>query len=288
MTDVRGRSRTRVGGVVAGLINYVGPMSERPRFHAQDHGRDNILYDPQVMPIQDARGLAEAPSLAREGVALVAHDTAVKNFRDPDEVARVYLAEVEALVRAATGAGQAVVLPGGGFVRYAERSPWFGSGMNTQPARFPHIDFTRKTAPGIGDASRFGAEHAAALRPGQRLVGYNVWRVISEPPQDVPLAICDARSIGMEDLVVADGVYDDGDPSTWWTSEAYLLAHNRRHRWLYFSEMRPDEALIFRAYDNAPHERPATAHSAFDDPACPPEAPGRVSVEARAFAIFDD
>ncbi len=103
----------------------------------------------------------------------------------------------------------------------------------------------------------------------------------------MPLAVCDARTVAPADLVVADGVYDEGDPSTWWTSEAFLVRHNPGHRWLYFSDMQPDEAMVFLAYDNAQHERPATPHSAFDNPTCPANAPGRESIEARAYAVFD-
>ena len=271
---------------VRAIINYVDRMDEWPKFHAQDHARDNLHYDPHVMEIRDGRSFRQTPSLDREGLALVDHRTRMKNFRDPDEVRAIYLPEVEQLVRDLTGATSVVMLPGGGFVRYAERSAHFGTGQNTQPARFPHIDWTPKTAPGLILDSPFGVA-AASLKPGQRLVGYNIWRVISEPPQDVPLAVCDARSIAREDLMAADGVYDFGDPSTWWESEAFLLKHNPGHRWVYFRDMRPDEALVFRAYDNEPGWRAGVPHSAFDAPDCPLDAPGRMSIEARAYAVFD-
>jgi hypothetical protein len=270
---------------VQATINYVGPMSERPKFHAQDHRRDILSFDPHLMTIADARGWAEAPSLDQEGIALVDSPTAVKDFRDPDEVRRVYLPEVEQLVLKVTGASRVVVLGGGGLVRYSERSQHFGTGMNTQPARFPHVDFTTATSPGLAQ-NVFGTP-AAELKPGQRLIGYNIWRAISGAPQDVPLAVCDARSVAREDLMEADGVYDEGDPSTWWELEAYVVHHNPRHRWLWFRNMRPDEALIFRAYDNAPGWRAGVPHVAFDDPSCPPGGPARVSVEARAYAVFD-
>jgi hypothetical protein len=272
--------------IVQAPINYLAPMDERPKFHAQDHRRDNLRYDPQVMAIEDARGWREQPSLEREGIALVSSPTSVKDFRDPDEVRRVYLPEVEATVQRATGAARVVVLGGGGLVRYTDRSPHFRTGMNTQPARFPHVDFTPKTSPGLAD-NVFGTLKAE-LRPGQRLVGFNIWRAISGPPQDIPLAVCDARTVAREDLVPGDGVYDEGeDRSKWWELEAYLLRHNPRHRWIWFRDMRPDEALMFRAYDNLPDWRAGVPHSAFDDPSCPPGGPPRVSVEARAFAIYD-
>jgi hypothetical protein len=85
--------------------------------------------------------------------------------------------------------------------------------------------------------------------------------------------------------VAADGVYDAGeDPSTWWELEAFLLRHNPAHRWIYYRDMQLDEVLIFRGYDNL--GRRGVPHSAFDDPRCPPSAAPRVSIEARAYAVY--
>ena len=127
---------------VKGTINYLGDMASRPKFHAQEHGRDNLRYDPHIVTIENARTWQQPPSLEREGMALISHPTAVSDFRDPDEVRRIYLPEIEELVRYVTKASRVVVLPGGGLVRYTERSPHFRTGVNTQPARFPHVDFT--------------------------------------------------------------------------------------------------------------------------------------------------
>ena len=51
-------------------INYTGPMSERPRFHANDQSLDRVLLDARVVPIDDARSADRRPTLAREGFAL--------------------------------------------------------------------------------------------------------------------------------------------------------------------------------------------------------------------------
>jgi hypothetical protein len=276
--------RPRAGRTVEATINYIGPMEERPKFHAQDHGRDNLRYDPHTVSIYDARSMRDQPSLEREGVVLARNKTAVRDFRDPDEVRRVYSPEIESLILEVTGAERVVLLGAGGLVRYSERSPHFGTGMNTQPARFPHVDFTPRTSPGLV-ADVFGTK-AVELKPGQRLVGYNIWRAISGPPQDVPLAVCDSRTVARDDLLAADGVYDDGDPSMWWELEAYLLRHNPAHRWLYYRDMQPDDVLVFRGYGNEPVWKAGVPHSAFDDPSCPPGGPARVSIEARAFAIY--
>ena len=103
----------------------------------------------------------------------------------------------------------------------------------------------------------------------------------------MPLTVCDARTVERADLVAADGVYDAGEPP-WMTAEAYLVRHNPGHRWIYFSDMRPDEALIFRAYGNEPSWIPGAPHVAFADPSCPADAGPRISVEARAYAVYDE
>ena len=267
---------------VEATINYVGAMNWRPKFHAQDHGRDNLRFDAHAVKISNARAMREPPSLDREGLTIARHVTAVRDFRDPEDVRRNYLPEIRRLIRELTGAHEVVVLGGGGLVRYTERSPLYKTGMNTQPARFPHIDFTPNTSPGLVD-NVFGAP-GVKLEPGQRLVGYNIWRVLSEPPQDVPLAVCDARTVAPQDLVPADGAYDDGDPSTWWELEAFLVRYNPAHRWIYFRDMQLDEVLLFRGYDNL--GRAGVPHSAFDDPSCPPNGVPRVSIEARAYAVY--
>jgi hypothetical protein len=271
--------------VVEATINYVAAMTERPKFHAQEHGRDNLRFEPRRVAIANARALADGPTLEREGLTLATHRSAIRDFRNPDEVRAKYPHELERLIIELTGAVRAKVLGGGGVVRYTERSPYYKTGMNSQPARFPHVDFTPNTSPGLS-ANVFGAT-PEPLEPGQRLVGYNVWRVVSEPPQDVPLAVVDSRTVAREDLLPADGVYDQGDdPSKWPVLEAYVLRHNPIHRWLYYRDMRPDEVLIFRGYGNEPVWRAGVPNSAFDDPTCPVGAPPRVSIEARVYAIY--
>jgi hypothetical protein len=52
--------------------------------------------------------------------------------------------------------------------------------------------------------------------------------------------------------------------------------------------MTRDEALIFKVFDSdSSVPSRFTAHSAFDDPATPPDAPPRESIETRTFAFFD-
>jgi hypothetical protein len=52
--------------------------------------------------------------------------------------------------------------------------------------------------------------------------------------------------------------------------------------------MTRDEALIFKVFDSdATKPSRFTAHSSFDDPNTPADAPPRESIETRTFAFFD-
>ncbi len=124
--------------------------------------------------------------------------------------------------------------------------------------------------------------------PLRRFAHYNVWRVLSPPPQDVPLAVCDARSVSQEDLLEADAVFDvPGKPE--WSFEGLVVRYNPRHRWSYFSDMTPGEVLMFKTNDSDPSHPHHVPHTAFNDPNCPEGVPPRTSIEMRAVAYwFDD
>jgi hypothetical protein len=257
---------------VEAVINYLGPMAERPRYHAQDHSRDNLFLDPRRVRIEDLRN--QTTSLLREGFVLVPHASEVDDFQSVDGHAR-YAAETEQLVRKQTGADR-VVITGKALLRFAERSALSGTLFNSTPARFIHIDVSDATA----------REFARRAEPGpvRRFAHYNVWRVLSPPPQDVPLTLLDVRTLSPDDLVPADAVFDV--PGAEWSFEGLLLRHNPRHRWCYFRNMSCGEALIFKTNDSDSGQPHAVAHCAFDDPSCPPGVAPRNSVEIRAIAFW--
>jgi hypothetical protein len=123
-----------------------------------------------------------------------------------------------------------------------------------------------------------GAEAEALL--GRRFAVINVWKPIRGPVETAPLAVCDARSIRLEDLVPTDLLYPDR------TGEVYSLTFHPGHRWFYFPRMRSDEVMMLKCYDSDRSLARFTAHSSFDDPTSPPDAPPRQSIEVRTLAFF--
>lgn len=262
------------GNRLEAVINYAARAGFRQRYYANDHGRDTVVIDAQAMPVVDGR--VHPPALAEEGFRLVPHLSAVANFEDPAEVAALYPAEIVELLLSETGADE-VIVTAPGILRFSEASGRAGSRDNSMPARFVHIDSTSET--GAGFARR-------SLPEGRKLGRYahfNIWRAISAPPQDVPLAVCDARSIAAEDLLVADAIFDPPDAPEW-SFESWLVAFNAAHRWVWFPDMSRDEALIFRTSDLV-HGLPVP-HVAFDNPLAGPGAPPRSSIEMRAVAYW--
>lgn len=267
-------------GSVQGLVNYIGEMAQRPRYYANDHSRDILKLDPRNIAIEDARVGIEAPSLAREGFELVVHTSEIEDFKDTAEVARLHPQEIEQLLLRVTGADY-VVIPSPGVLRFGEGSKDAGKYSNSLPARFIHVDVSDATAEQF--AHRSMPKNVG--RELRRFAHYNVWRALTRPPQDIPLALCDARTVEIADLVGADAVFDvEGSPE--WSFEGWVVRHNPEHRWCYFSGMTRDEAIIFKTNDSDPAQPHCVPHSAFDDPSCPKGVPTRASIEMRGIAYW--
>jgi hypothetical protein len=118
----------------------------------------------------------------------------------------------------------------------------------------------------------------------------NLWRPIVGPVFDNPLALCDAGSVAAEDLVKTEILHfaEGNSRSPRHTGEIYSVRYSPRHRWFYFSAMRPYEILLLKCYDSRADGRARfVPHTGFEHPDCPPGATPRESIEARALVIFD-
>ena len=161
-------------------------------------------------------------------------------------------------------------------LRLATRAERSESGVQG-PVRYAHNDYTEQSGPQrVRDLL---GEEAERLLLG-RFAVINVWKPIRGPVEQAPLAVCDARTIRPEDFVSTDLRYRDR------TGEIYSLRWSPIHTWFYFPRMSADEAMLLKCFDSEPGRARFTAHSAFDDPGSPPDAPVRESIEVRTLAFF--
>src|SRR5262245_27253054 len=210
--------------MVEATINYLAAMPERPFFFLYDPPTGtpwrNTTGDRRTIPIHDARHLDPPPTLDREGFALVRHATAVDNLYDEKAVKGVYYRELEALVKAVTGASRVVAFDHN--LRSATREER-ERGVQA-PVRYAHNDYTERSGPQrVRDL--LGEEAGQLLR--RRFAVINVWKPIRGPVEQAPLAVCDARTIGAGDFVPTDLRYRDR------TGEVYSLRWNPDHAWFY-------------------------------------------------------
>jgi hypothetical protein len=219
------------------------------------------------------------PALDIDGFCLHPHRSLVRDLRDPAAIERVHAGEIRELLLALSHADH-VQVTGAGVLRFGEKSAESGRHNNSRPARFVHVDVSDVTAASFYERSR-----PDNGRRVTRSAQYNVWRVLTAPPQDVPLAVCDARSVKSSDLMAADAVFDrDGGEA--FSFEAWLVRHDPAQRWVYFSDMTPDEVLVFKTHDTHPWTARCVPHGAFDNVNCPAGVAPRISLEMRGIAYW--
>ncbi len=257
---------------VRARIGYSERTAREPFFYANAHEKDFVPLAPVEVEICDARG--RDCSLDVEGFQLVEHRSKIADLTNLEAVRRDHPAEIVELLTAVTGCDHVAMTPGA-ILRFSEKAGANARHDNSHPARFVHVDIARE------DAANFRA-HSAPEGVIARSAHYNVWRVLSAPPQDVPLGLCDYSSVAEEDLLPCRAIFDPLDGSPEWGFANYLLAHNPTHRWFYFSDMHPGEALVFKTSESDPARAQMMPHGAFDNPLAPADAPPRVSLEMRA------
>ena len=265
------------GGDVRAAIGYTEETGKQPFFYANAHEKDYVPLAPVEMPIADARGMET--SLDREGFILVQHESSLSDLTDMAAVASVHSGEIEQLLQDLTGADQVIMMPRG-ILRFSERSGKTGSTDNSHPARFAHVDMSHSAAE---TARAQGAPEGRTIR---RSAQYNVWRVLSPPPQDVPLALCAYPSIQDGDLLDCLAIFDPPDGSPEWSFGNYVIRHNPAHRWYYYSDMTPAEAIVFKTSESDPERAQLMPHGAFDNPLAGDDAPARISLEMRGTAYW--
>lgn len=183
-----------------------------------------------------------------------------------------------------------------------------------QPVQGVHVDQT----PGSAEARvrrHLPADEAEELLKGRYQI-INVWRPISHPATDFPLAVIDWRTTQPEDFVEVDLLYpkrqagDDGDDrgkevvperknsldvsNYEIKGETYGVAPNDRHRFFYMKDMTPEETMFIKCFDSRSQSvggvkglAGMTPHTAFMDPNTPKDTPGRQSIEVRCLVFYE-
>jgi hypothetical protein len=266
-------------GTIKATLNYYLDTGEKPYTYTGGPGSLDVRtgggHDPREVLLRDGRQEAKDFTLDRNGFRFVRHDTKVADFFDETEIRSVYYPEMEALVKAQSGASRVVVFDH--TLRTADDAAREARKIR-EVVRRVHNDYTEWSGPQRLRDILAGEAEGLLQR---RFAIVQVWRPIRHPVETFPLAICDARSLAEGDLVVSERRYPDR------VGQTYAITYNPAHRWYWFPHMRAEEALVFKVYDSLKDGVARfTAHTAFDDPTAPPTARPRESIEIRTLALF--
>jgi hypothetical protein len=265
---------------VEAKLNYLREVpTQKPAFYIHgplpDNPRRGPQLGPRTMAIHDARPLRDGLSLDAEGVVLVDAPTTFGDFYDADQIRKIYFPEIESLVKRETGAVRVVAFDHNLRSKALAKEHRHEAQM---PVLFAHNDYTEDSGP----------QRVSDLLPSEagellkcRFAVINVWRPTRSRVEESPLAVCDAQTMGPNDLVAMDLIYPDR------IGEIQSLRFDEGHRWLYFPEMEASEVMLLKCFDSAKDGRARfTAHTAFDDPTTPIDAMPRESIEVRTLAFF--
>jgi len=250
------------------LVNETfGPNNIRRR----KTGADEL----KPMTVRNGRLVAERLSLEEQGFVFVEHKTKVADFFNLEQLQSVYYPEVEQLIKSASGAARVVIFDH--TLRSGDRTEREAK-LIREPVLSAHNDYTEWSGP--NRLREVLPEEAESLLQ-RRFAIIQVWRAINQPIQSNPLAVADAKTVAIDDFLIAERRYPHR------VGQTYRLKYNPNHRWFYFPEMRRDEALVFKVYESEIDGRARfTPHTSFKDPATPANAGPRQSIEVRAFAFF--
>jgi hypothetical protein len=264
---------------IEATLNYLLDTGEAPWTYSGGDGSTEVRSggerDPHKVTIRNGRPHAGEFTLERSGFRFVRHDTAMKDFLDRDEVKRVYYPEMEALIKAESGAKRVVVFDH--TLRTADDA-FREERKIREPVQRVHNDYTEWSGPQrVRDVLPDEAEDLLK----RRFAIVQTWRPFRHPVETFPLAIADAASLAPGDLVVSERRYPNR------VGQTYAITYNPAHRWFWFPRQQRNEAIVFKVFDSEKDGRARwTAHTAFDDPTAPPNARPRESIEIRTLAFF--
>lgn len=280
---------SEAAGEVQSMIDYLVPTSRiNRRFWAPGKEFNTGVYAAHAVTIRNARRCGPF-TLDAHGFCLGRHPTDIRDWQSQYGADCAYAGQVAQVVMGLSGAD--IVVPMGGMMRASDTT----SSTVQPPAAEAHVDFTEGCAARIAQRL-YRTAHPQG--PGyRRFFAFSLWRALSAPPQDMPLALCEGRSVRDEEgthntkvdvneIPTGDALYApiEGEEHM---AAATIFHYSPAHRWWYFPDMQPEEVVLIKFYDSDHSVAWRCPHTAFRDTSRPDARPRR-SMEFRGMAYFSN
>lgn len=284
------------------MIRFVDPGDfVTRRYVSQGKEMNTGTYSDHEVMVRDGMPIRDHFDLDTHGFMIAKSPSSVTNFHDKAAVDAVYEREVEESIKALTGADK--VFARGWMLRtsadLSEHAAKKVAGYDHRgglqpPAGEAHVDIDPASARRMAEMTY--AEKCPDGPGFKRFLITSYWRTFSPGPQDVPLAVCDGRtSFGGEEksntLFIVDEFPNEEEAVKPVEGEdkmiaATIFSHNPEMRWWYFSNMEPDDILLFKFHDSDHSTTWRCPHTAFRDSSFP-DAKIRESIECRSVAFWE-
>ncbi|EXJ78451.1 hypothetical protein A1O1_08851 [Capronia coronata CBS 617.96] len=283
-------------------LNFYKPNADgsppEPAYLARPETFERPSESQQVI-IHDVSGDENTYTLDSHGFQFVTSPSKEKDFVDADRIKDVYYREVEQLLKELTGATRVHIFdhtirrPSKKEKKETQIKPAVAHDAEKQgppppgPTYSVHVDQSYESA--LSRVRFHLPEDAERLLQG-RVQLINVWRPIRTVRRD-PLAVSPSECFSEDDLVVAPVIYPHGNR----TGATLLVKYTDRQLWYYKAHQTPEEALVFKCFDNRAGAHSAkyakraerVPHSAFEIPGTEKEEE-RESIEVRCLVFHED
>lgn len=264
-----------VGSIEAELFFSVSPK-ERSAVYVVGYECAFITQESRKVEVANGRFCQEKFSVGANGFELIKFASELTNVRDIDAVRRIFRPEAEQILKRLTGASR--VLMFNHIVRDSSEAPL---GDHFAAPRFCHVGHDQATYESIIRTCLSPGEADALL--GRRWAAYSMWKPMASV-KNLPLAVCDARTVFEENLVPNDQGADASVPLQ--QKSGLGVTFNSKQRWYYFPDMTAEEALVLKIWDTDIDLPQWVAHSAFVDPTSKSDANPRVVLDGRFIAFY--
>ncbi|KAK0609958.1 hypothetical protein B0T17DRAFT_621249 [Bombardia bombarda] len=149
--------------------------------------------------------------------------------------------------------------------------------VKISPAFIVHVD---QSPAGVLDRiRRLYGRLADELIQGRRVQVFTVWRPLVDVVEDLPLALCDGRTVRQTDLVEVEFVNSDC------VRRSYMVQHSKDFQFHYLGRMTKNEVCVFKVFDSADVDCKWVPHAAFEHTNLPGGLSPRESIEVRLLVL---
>ncbi|KAL4969859.1 uncharacterized protein BDV14DRAFT_163767 [Aspergillus stella-maris] len=273
------------------ISQYVGRRKRKKQAGGSEKTTNLVFREAEPETIKDVRGLTGDPPfcLDRNGFAYVPCPppalTKAWEYSDPWRIQKIYLPECEDILKSQVEGADEVMIFDWKIRKQKSAKERRTRNPNLQGfAKQIHIDTVLTRDPvgtPIMERIRNHIPPASHYLLSGRIQLINLWRPISGPIEDHPMAVCDRGTLDTSKLIETDMIRGEYTGTMLYPQSEPISTC----QWYYMSRQDVEDVLLFKGFDTRDDCVKYTPHTSFTPLNSAESASPRVSVEVRALVF---